>query len=164
VLSLFLVAIRAAQPRRTFLVRVPGTDSFRGVDTVADGTAVPGLVVYRFDGPLFFANAQLLADDIVAAVAPGAAPEPVRWVVLDTESIGDVDSTGAGALADLADSLRERGITLSLARLKAAVSEYLARAGVLEKVGAEHVFLEVDDAVEAFQASRIEVAPPGTPR
>jgi SulP family sulfate permease len=158
------VAIRAAQPSRTFLVRVPGTDSFRGVDTVADGTAVPGLVLYRFDAPLFFANAQLLADDIEAAVSEGAAPEPVRWVVLDAESIGDVDSTAAGALADLADSLGERGITLAMARLKSAVAEYLARAGVLEKLGAEHVYLEVDDAVAAFRASRPEAAPPANPR
>ncbi len=77
VLSLILLALRAAQPRRTMLVRVPGTDSFRSVDTVADGSAEPGLVLYRFDAPLFFANAQVLADDITAAVAehvgcPGA--------------------------------------------------------------------------------------------
>jgi sulfate permease, SulP family len=160
VLSLFLAAIRAVQPGRTFLVRVPGTDSYRGVASVAEGVAVPGLVVYRFDGPLFFANAQLLADDIVAATAEGAAPEPVRWVVIDAESIGDVDSTGAGMLADLADALRERGITLALARLKAAVAAYLDRAGTLGKVGADHVYLEVDDAVAAYEASRIEVAKP----
>jgi sulfate permease, SulP family len=164
VVSLFLVALRAAQPTRTFLVRVPGTDSFRGVDSVADGTAVPGLVVYRFDAPLFFANAQLLVDDVEAAVAEGAAPEPVRWVVLDAESIGDVDSSGAGALADLADALGERGITMAFARLKSAVAEYLARAGVLEKVGPEHVYVEVDDAVAAFEASGIGGAPPAIPR
>jgi SulP family sulfate permease len=161
VLSLFLAAIRAAQPRRTFLVRVPGTDSFRGVDSVADGAAVSGLVVYRFDGPLFFANAQLLADDVLAAVAEGAAHEPVRWVVIDAESIGDVDSTGAGMLADLAEAFRERGITLSLARVKSAVVAYLERAGVMDKVRAEHVYLEVDDAVAAYEASRIVVAKPG---
>jgi SulP family sulfate permease len=157
VLSLFLVAIRAAQPHRTFLVRVPGTDSFRGVDTVAEGSAVPGLVVYRLDAPLFFANAQLLADDIEAAVAEGAGSEPVRWVVIDAESIGDVDTTGAGMLADLADALRGRGITLTLARLKTSVSAYLARAGVLAKVGADHVYLEVDDAVAAFEVRRHDV-------
>ena len=164
VLSLFLAAIRASQPGRTFLVRVPGTDSFRGVDNVAEGEAVPGLVIYRFDGPLFFANAQLLADDIEAAIAEGSATEPVRWVVIDAESIGDVDSTGAGVLGDLTDALRERGITLALARLKSAVSTYLARAGVMEKVGAEHVYLEVDDAVAAFGTSRAEVPPATTPR
>jgi SulP family sulfate permease len=161
VLSLFLAAIRAAQPGRTFLVRVPGTDSFRGVDNVVDGTIVPGLVVYRFDGPLFFANAELLADDIQAAIADGAAPQPVRWVVIDAEAIGDVDSTGAGMLADLADATGARGITLTVARLKSSVAEYLTRAGVMEKVGAEHVFLEVDDAVAAYQASRIEAGPSG---
>jgi SulP family sulfate permease len=160
VLSLFLAAIRAAQPRRTFLVRVPGTDSFRGEASVADGSALPGLVIYRFDGPLFFANAQLLADDIVAATTDGAAPEPVHWVVIDAETIGDVDSTGAGTLADLADALRGRGIMLALARVKSAVAEYLARAGVMDKVGPDHVFLEVDDAVAAFEASRIGAGAP----
>jgi SulP family sulfate permease len=160
VLSLFLAAIRAAQPRRIFLVRVPGTDSFRGEASVADGSTLPGLVIYRFDGPLFFANAQLLADDIVATTADGAAPEPVHWVVIDAETIGDVDSTGAGTLADLADALRGRGITLALARVKSAVAEYLTRAGVMDKVGADHVFLEVDDAVAAFEASRIEAGAP----
>jgi SulP family sulfate permease len=161
VLSLFLVAIRAAQPRRTFLARVPGTDSFRGVDSAADGSTEPGLLIYRFDGPLFFANAQLLADDIQAAVATGVAPVPVRWVVIDAESISEVDSTGAAMLGDLVDDLRGRGITLVLARLKAPVAAYLSRAGVMEKVGAGRVHLEVDDAVAAFEASRAETRPSG---
>jgi sulfate permease, SulP family len=159
-LSLFIVAVRAAQPHRAFLVRVPGTDSFRSVEAVTDGVLVPGLVVYRFDGPLFFANAQLLADDVEAAVAEAAAPAPIRWVVIDAESIGDVDSTGAGTLADLADSLRERGIRLALARVKASVAAYLARAGVMDKIGGGYVYLEVDDAVAAFEASRGEGGPP----
>jgi SulP family sulfate permease len=164
VLSLFLVAIRASQPRRTFLVRVPGTDSFRGVESVAESSTAPGLVIYRFDAPLFFANAQLLSDDLTAALAEGVAAAPVRWVVLDAESIGDVDSTGAAVLADLADNLHVRGITLTLARLKAPVAAYLARAGVLEKVGAERVYVEVDDAVAAFEASRGEGAATTNPR
>ena len=152
VLSLFLAAVRAAQPRRTFLVRVPGTDSFRGVESVGDGILVPGLVVYRFDGPLFFASAQLLSDDIEQATTDGAAPEPVRWVVLDAESIGAVDSTGAGTLGDLAAALQARGITFALARVKAPIADYLGRAGVLDTIGTGHVYLEVDDAVAAFEA------------
>ncbi len=161
VLSLFLVAVRAAQPRRTFLARVPGTDSFRSVDSVAEGPTAPGLVVYRFDGPLFFANAQLLADDVAAAAVEGAAAEPVRCVVIDAESIADVDSTGAAVLGELVDDLGRRGISLALARLKAPVEAYLARAGVMEKVGAEHVYLEVDDAVAAFGLSIPDSAPAG---
>ena len=162
VLSLFLAAIRAAQPDRTFLVRVPGTDSFRGAASVTDGEAVPGMVIYRFDGPLFFANAQLLADDIEAAIAAQADRTPVRWVVLDAEAIGDVDSTGASMLADLADSLKERGITLAFARLKGTVSEYLARAEIMDRVGSAHVFLEVDDAVAAFEADQAGTAGQGS--
>jgi len=153
VLSLFLVALRAAQPRRTMLVRVPGTDSFRSVDSVVGTSTEPGLVVYRFDAPLFFANAQILADDVLAAVAGGAAAPPVRWVVIDAEMFSEVDSTGAAMLGDLADDLRGRGITLALARLKAPVASYLSRAGVMEKIGAERVYLEVDDAVAAFRSS-----------
>jgi sulfate permease, SulP family len=141
-------------------MRTPPVVAFHG--SRGDTSDHPSLlVVYRFDGPLFFANAQLLADDIVTATADGAAPEPVSWVVIDAETIGDVDSTGAGTLADLADALGGRGITLALARVKSAVAEYLTRAGVMDKVGAHHVFLEVDDAVAAFEASRIEVGAPG---
>jgi sulfate permease, SulP family len=154
VLSLFLAAIRAAQPDRTFLVRVPGTDSFRGVDSVADGETVPGLTVYRFDGPLFFANAQLLADDIEAEITAQADRVPIRWVVIDAEAIADVDSTGAAMLADLVDGLRERGITLAFARLKASVAAYLARAEIMDTLGPANVFLEVDDAVAAFEATQ----------
>lgn len=160
VLSLFLVALRAAQPRRTLLARIPGTDSFRSVDGVADMTEEPGLVIYRFDAPLFFANADLLASDVLAAVAEGAAP-PIRWAVIDAEMIGEVDSTGAAMLADLVEDLRRRGITLALARLKAPVADYLSRAGVMEKLGAERVYLEVDDAVDAFRAAAPVPAPPG---
>jgi SulP family sulfate permease len=164
VLSLFLVAIRASQPRRTFLVRVPGTDSFRSVESVAEGSTEPGLVIYRFDAPLFFANAQLLSDDLAAAIAEGVASHPLRWVVIDAESISDVDSTGAAVLADLADDLHGRGITLALARLKAPAAAYLARAGLMEKLGAGRVYLEVDDAVAAFEASDVEVAPAASSR
>ncbi|HEX5147558.1 MAG TPA: sulfate permease [Candidatus Limnocylindrales bacterium] len=153
VLSLFLVALRAAQPRRTLLVQVPGTDNFRSVDSVGSGEAQPGLVIYRFDAPLFFANSTILSDDVLAAVAAGAAPQPVRWVVIDAEAIGEVDSTGAAMLADLSDDLRRQGVTLALARVKAPVAAYLARAGVLDKIGAERVYLEVDTAVAAFRAA-----------
>lgn len=153
VVSLFLVALRAAQPRRTLLAQVPGTDNFRSVDSVGAGEAQPGLVIYRFDAPLFFANSKILSDDVLAAVAEGAAPQPVRWVVIDAEAIGEVDSTGAAMLGDLSDDLRSQGVTLALARVKAPVAAYLARAGVMDKIGAERVYLEVDTAVTAFLAA-----------
>ena len=99
ILSLLLVAQRAARPRTTLLVRVPGTDSYRGADATPDGIAEPGIVLYRFDAPLFFANADVLRDDISAAVA--AADPPARWVVLDMESVSEVDSTATEMLLEV---------------------------------------------------------------
>jgi MFS superfamily sulfate permease-like transporter len=91
----------------------------------------------------------------------------VRWIVIDAESISDVDSTGAGTLDDLSDDFRTRGVTVALARLKAPVAAYLSRAGVIGKIGADRVYLEVDDAVDAFRATApagvATVPPPGSP-
>ena len=67
---------------------------------------------------------------------------------------------GAGVLAEVADSLGKRGITLALARVKAPVVAYLDRAGVMDKIGAGHVYLETDDAVAAFEASGMDAAVP----
>jgi sulfate permease, SulP family len=154
ILSLLLVAQHAARPRTTLLVRVPGTDSFRGADTAADGMAEPGIVLYRFDAPLFFANAEVLRDDLDAAVA--AADPPARWVVIDMESVSDVDSTATELLLELEDRLRTAGIGLALARLKAPVAAYLKRAGLLDAIGRDRVYLEVDDAAAALPS----VVPP----
>jgi sulfate permease, SulP family len=149
VVSLLLVAQRAARPRTTLLVRVPGTDSFRGADATPDGIAEPGIVLYRFDAPLFFANSDVLRDDISVAVA--TADPPARWVLIDLESVSDVDSTATEMLLELAEDLRSRGIGLALARLKGPVAEYLDRASLFDAVGRERVYLEVDDAVAALR-------------
>jgi SulP family sulfate permease len=154
VVSLLLVAQRAARPRTTLLVRMPGTGSFRGADATPDGIAEPGIVLYRFDAPLFFANADVLRDDVSAAVA--AADPPAHWVVIDMESVSDVDSTATEMLLELAEELRARGIGLALARLKGPVAEYLQRAGLFDAVGRERIYLEVDDAVASLRT----MAPP----
>ena len=161
VVSLFLVALRASQPRRTLLTRVSGTDSYRGVDTVVEGRTAPGLVLYRFDAPLFFANAQLLVDDVLAAVnTPGPGGKPTA-VVIDAQAITDVDSTGATMLGELADDLRADGVTLALARLTTPVDAYLGRFGVIERVGRANIYLEVDTAVAALgrSATVLQVGP-----
>ncbi|MCJ7712754.1 MAG: sodium-independent anion transporter, partial [Chloroflexi bacterium] len=74
IVSLLVVAQRAARPRTTLLVREPGTDSFRGADSTPDGIAEPGIVLYRFDAPLFFANADVLRDDLSEEVAAADPP------------------------------------------------------------------------------------------
>ncbi len=149
ILSLLLVAQRAARPRTTSLVRVPGTDSFRGADATPDGVAEPGMILYRFDAPLFFANADVLRDDVAAAIS--AADPAARWVVLDMESVSDIDSTATEMLLELVEDIHARGIGFALARLKRPVADYLQRAGLFEAVGEDRVYREVDDAVAALR-------------
>jgi SulP family sulfate permease len=148
-LSLLLVAQRAARPRRAFLVRVPGTDSYRAADSTPDGHPEPGMVLYRFDGPLFFANADVFREDVSEAVAE--ANPPARWVVLDMEAVSDTDSTATQMLVELIADLSADDVTLVFARLKAPVAAYLDRAGIGAAADPTRVFLEVDDAVAAFR-------------
>ena len=132
----------------------PGTDTYRAADHTPDGHAEPGVVVYRFDAPLFFANADVLRDDIAAAMS--AADPPTRWVVIDMEGVTDVDATATVMLREVVEDAKARGIGLAVARLKGPVATYLERAGLLDLIGRERVFLEVDDAVTALR----EALPP----
>jgi SulP family sulfate permease len=151
IMSLLIVAQRAARPRTTLLVRLPGTDTFRGADSTPDGTTEPGIVLYRFDAPLFFANAEVLRDDVAEAIA--TADPPARWVVVDMEAVSDVDSTAAEMLLELADDLRHQHMGLALARLKGPVAAYLERAGLFDAIDHDRIYLEVDDAVLALRAA-----------
>ena len=106
------------------------------------------MVLYRFDGPLFFANADVFREDVTEAVA--AAEPPAQWVVLDMEGIADTDSTATQMLVELLGDLAGRGVTVAFARLKSPVAAYLDRAGIGAAADPGRVFLEVDDAVAAF--------------
>ena len=149
ILSLLLLAQRAAQPRTVMLVRVPGTDTYRAAEANPDGSAEPGLVLYRFDAPLFFANVDILGDEILAAVE--AADPPTRWVVVDMEAVTDVDSTATESLLELVAEVHRRDVGFAVARLRQPVADYLDRAGVLDLVGRDRVYLQVDDAVAALR-------------
>ena len=146
-LSLALVLQRAATPSTAVLGRLPGTDTYRDVADHPEAEPTPGLFVYRFDGPLFFANAGRLRDEILAGIA--AAEPPVVCVVLDMESIYDVDSTGAQTLLELMDGLDEQGVRLVFARVRSELRDELRNSGIEPRIGADRIYLEVDDAVRA---------------
>jgi SulP family sulfate permease len=150
ILSLLIVAQRAAQPQTAVLVRDPATGSFRNADNTPE-ESIPGLVIYRFDAPLFFANATFFSDDIVALV--DGVETPVRRVVVSAEAITSVDSTAESMLRDLITVLRSRGVTLELARPKEPLREFLDRAGLLDEIGRDHIYPRVSDAVDAFLAA-----------
>ncbi len=147
VLSLLIVAQRAAQPRTAVLVRNPATGGFRSADNAPE-ESIPGLVIYRFDAPLFFANASLFADEVLA-LADEAEP-PAQRLVVSAEAITAVDSTAESMLRDLVTQLRDRGVVLELARPKKPLRDFLDRAGLLEEIGPDHIYPRVSDAVDAF--------------
>ena len=115
--------------------------AFPGIETE------PGLIVYRFEAPLFFANADYFAARVRDVVT--SAPHPVRWLVLDLASMSDIDYTGGLTLAMTIRQLQEKGITVALSAV-ADVAVELDRLDVSARVGRERMFESVQDAVDAF--------------
>jgi MFS superfamily sulfate permease-like transporter len=116
----------------------------------------PGVLVYRLDDRLFFANAGYVTGRIHEAV--NGNPTPVHWLVFDGEALSHIDATGAGALADLIRSFQADGVTFLFARIKTPMRDTLEDAGIVELVGRDRLYPTVRAAVEAASASS-----PGSP-
>jgi high affinity sulfate transporter 1 len=136
---------------------VPGLAGLHDVDDHPDALTTPGLVVYRYDAPLFFANAENFRDRVLRAVAEEA--DPVEWVLLNMEANVEIDLTAVDMLEDLRTELVARGIVLALARVKQDLAVYLERTGLLARIGAEHVFPTLPTALDGFR-SREDPPPP----
>jgi sulfate permease, SulP family len=159
--SLLEVLRRALLPHTAVLGRVAGHQTWRGTeDDHGDLRRVPGLLVYRFDAPLFFANADVLRDQVVALV-DGADP-PVRTVVLNAEGMVDMDITGAETLGALLDDLDERGVRLVLARVRTSLRTTLRRLGVEDRIGPGNIHLSVRGAVDGAPGRDGHVVPGGS--
>jgi high affinity sulfate transporter 1 len=109
---------------------------------------IPGLVLFRWDAPLFFANAEFFHDRVLAAVA--SSPTPVRWLVVAAEPVTSVDVTAADALCELDDALKAAGVRMHFAEMKDPVKEKLKRFGLMSRFGGRPFFATVDEAVNAF--------------
>jgi MFS superfamily sulfate permease-like transporter len=109
---------------------------------------IPGLVLFRWDAPLFFANAEIFHEQVLRAVAH--APEPIKWVVVASEPVTDIDTTAADVLAELNDELERAGINLCFAEMKDPVKDHMKRYGLFTKVGAEYFFPTLGQAVDHY--------------
>ncbi|HEU4491746.1 MAG TPA: sulfate permease [Jiangellales bacterium] len=153
---------RVARPHDGILGYAPGVAGMHDIDDYPDARQVPGLVVYRYDSPLFFANAEDFKRR--ALEAADAADQPVEWFLLNAEANVQVDLTSVDALDELRQELEDRGIALALARVKSELHEELARAGLVERVGEHRIFATLPTAVAAFVAdytARHGHPPPG---
>jgi high affinity sulfate transporter 1 len=136
------------RPHSAVLGRVDHMKGYHDVSRYPSARLVPGLVLFRWDAPLFFANAELFRDRVLAVVA--AAPRPVRWVVVAAEPVTSVDVTAADIVRELDDALNADQIELCFAEMKDPVKDKLKRFGLFERLGAGTFYATVGEAVKAY--------------
>jgi len=146
--SLLETLRRAVLPHTAVLGQVGPSFTYRDVTNYEDAETVPGLVVYRFDAPLFFANAEVFRDQIRDIVR--SARSPVRQLVVSAEGITDMDVTGAEALGRVIEDLHDLDVDFTFARVRTSLQETLRRLGLEEKIGLDNFFLTVADATRNF--------------
>jgi SulP family sulfate permease len=154
VLSLVLLIQRASSPNSAVLGRQPGGDEFADLANHPDYETIPGLVIYRFDAPLVFPNAERFVHEIRALARAGpstAGAQPVRAVIIDLEVTADMDTTAADQFADLVTALHRIGVRLMLARVHARVQRFMTKDGLTDQIGEDNFFPRVLDAVRSYQ-------------
>ncbi len=142
--------VRRQYSPRDFVIRPDGRGGVVYEKAVTGRESLPGLIIYRYDAQLFYANANRFVDDAEAIIE--AAPDPVRWFVLDAGSIDDVDYSAGISLGRLLDYLTSRNVTFGLARLDESLSTTLRMYGLLDRIPADHRFSTLEEALAAFRA------------
>ncbi|AJT69938.1 putative sulfate transporter [Streptomyces lydicus] len=153
-LSVAELLSRVARPHDAIQGLVPGVPGMHDIDDYPQARVVPGLLVYRYDSPLFFANAEDFRLRALAAVAVQAGP--VRWFVLNAEATVEVDITALDSLEELRKELTGRGITFAMARVKQDLRDDLDAYGLTASVGEDRIFPTLPTAVAAYDAWRRE--------
>ncbi|WP_223512105.1 SulP family inorganic anion transporter [Pseudomonas sp. GL-R-26] len=141
----------AWRPYSAVLGRADGVKGYHDIKRYPDASLIPGLVLFRWDAPLFFANAELFSDRVLDAVA--ASPTPVRWLVVAAEPVTSVDVTSADMLAELDDTLHAAGIELCIAEMKDPVKDKLKRFGLFARLGETAFFPTIGTAVDSYVAN-----------
>jgi high affinity sulfate transporter 1 len=147
-LSLVDTVRRSARPYDAVLGWVPDLGVYRNVALHPSARVTPGVVVYRLDDRLFFANARYVKGRVLEAIR--AAPSVTSWFVFDAEAVSHVDSTGIETLLELTRDLRQEHITLVVARLRTRLQADFDVAGLMAEIGREHFYPTVRLAVDAF--------------
>jgi len=148
VLSLLAFLQRVWRPYDATLGRVPGRHGYHDVARHPDARQIPGMLIFRFDAPVFFANAEHFSRCVKKHLAERG--EPVRHVVIAGEPITDIDTTGAESLRDLIDDLAEHHVTFVFAEIKGPVKDRLRSYGAYRDIGKENFFSTVGHAVTEY--------------
>jgi MFS superfamily sulfate permease-like transporter len=139
------------RPHSAVLGRVRDVRGYHDITRYPDARLIPGLVLFRWDAPLFFANAELFHDRVMDAVA--SSPTPVRWVVVAAEPVTSVDVTAADIVGELDEALHAARIELCFAEMKDPVKDKLKRFGLFTRLGEDAFFATVGEAVQGYLAT-----------
>lgn len=139
---------RAWRPYCAVLGRVDGIRGYHDIVRHPEASRIPGLVLFRWDAPLFFANAEMFREQALRAVS--TAPTPTKWIVVAAEPVTDVDITAADVLVELERELKRAGIELYFAEMKGPVKDRLKRYGLFAKLGTENFFPTIGQAVDYY--------------
>jgi len=142
------------RPHAAVLGKVQGVDGWHDIQRHPEAQRIDGLVLLRWDAPLFFANAEWFERVVRDTLA--AAPTPVKWLVVAAEPVTSIDITAADMLRELDDSLQQQGIELCFAEMKGPVKDKLKRFGLFSHFGQQTFFATIDGAVQAFRARQPE--------
>lgn len=159
VLSIIDLVRRQYSPR-DFIIRPDDQGGVTYLKVHGAEQSLPGLVVFRYDAELFYANASRFVDDVENVIE--SAPDPVRWFVLDAGTIDDIDYSAGVSLGGLLDFLDFRRITFALTRLDDALAQTLDGYGLLDRIPADRRFGTLEEALAAFHADTT-APPPVTP-
>ena len=147
-LSVIDVFRRSWWPYQTQLGRVEGIPGYHDVSSYPEAEVLTGLVVFRFDAPLFFANTRTFREQVLKLAA--TEPPPV-WIVIAAEPITDVDTTAADMLEDVDEALNARGVSLVFAEMKDPVREKIERYGLTRTIDPNHFYPTLESAIAAYQ-------------
>lgn len=155
-LSLLNFVRMAWRPHDAILGRVPNYKGYHSLDRHPEARLVPGLVLYRWDAPLFFANADLFRERALEVVE--RAPTRTRWLAVSAEPVTDIDTTAVDALEETLVHLAERGVELHFAELKGHVKDRLRDYGLYERLGDDRFHPTVGSVVKAYLGQNPDVA------
>ena len=152
-LSVIELFSRVAHPHDAVLGRVPDLAGLHDIDDWEDVTTIPGLVIYRYDAPLCFANAENFKRRALEAIE--AETTPVEWFVLNMEANVEIDITASDMLFELSAELASKNITFALARVKQDLYLELERAGFIKNITEEYIYPTLPTAIAAFEQRKL---------
>ena len=136
------------RPYSAVLGRVDGVKGYHDISRYPESRQIPGLLLFRWDAPLFFANAELFRDRVMMAVE--SSPTQVNWLVVGAEPVTSIDVTSADTLDELDHTLAKAGIRLCIAEMKDPVKDKLKRFGLFSQFGEERFFATLGEAVGCY--------------